>query len=256
MCGLDVGVQDSASLLDEIKNMQNTYVKKAKQRVQSVSATARICLLLGVCLPPPVALTRAVLLVAQSSGRGAGNLAEIAEDKGALDELKEKRAVATQKSEEKVAIAVQTYELIDNHIRRLDADIKMFGSKLKISGEFDDGTAQKRGRSEGQGGQAKKARKVSVHRCGACAGCTRADGWQSQDTQRGRGAAAAGATAVEAAAAATGTAVSAADRTCKCDFACRLTGRVVSVAVHGGIGGAGCGPERADVLFLQSSVVR
>ena len=56
--------------------------------------------------------------VACQAGRG-GNLAEIAEDKSALEEIKKKRDVAVQKADEKVNITTMLYNILDHHIRKL-----------------------------------------------------------------------------------------------------------------------------------------
>nr|CCA20127.1 AhpC/TSA family Redoxin putative [Albugo laibachii Nc14] len=52
--------------------------------------------------------------------------------------LKEREQNVIQKLDEKVAIAAQSYELVDHHIRRLDQDLEAFGALLKQNGEFED----------------------------------------------------------------------------------------------------------------------
>lgn len=65
----------------------------------------------------PAPALRLRLTLHLQRGGGAGNLAEIVEDKDALEEINKKREVAIQKADEKVAIAAQTYDLVDSHIR-------------------------------------------------------------------------------------------------------------------------------------------
>lgn len=52
--------------------------------------------------------------------------------------LKEREQNVIQKLDEKVAIAAQSYELVDHHIRRLDQDLEAFGALLKQNGEFEE----------------------------------------------------------------------------------------------------------------------
>lgn len=52
--------------------------------------------------------------------------------------------------DEKVQIAIQTYELVDKHIRRLDSDLARF------EGEIQDKTLNARGKSEEATGKNKR----------------------------------------------------------------------------------------------------
>lgn len=54
-----------------------------------------------------------------------------------MEEVKSKRHRATQKIDEKVAIAEQTLELVDSFIRKLDTDLAVFETMLRGSGEFE-----------------------------------------------------------------------------------------------------------------------
>eukprot|EP00753_Platysulcus_tardus_P017716 PLAT6467.1.p1 GENE.PLAT6467.1~~PLAT6467.1.p1 ORF type:complete len:290 (+),score=93.82 PLAT6467.1:85-870(+) len=54
--------------------------------------------------------------------------------------LEAKRKRAMEKIDEKVAIAGQTYDLVDNHVRRLDHDLRRFERVLREEGVFS-GTA-------------------------------------------------------------------------------------------------------------------
>lgn len=119
--------KDSQSLLQEIKSMQTDYIDKARKRVK-----------------------------AKAGGGAVGNLAEIAEDKTALEALKKKRATAHAQADEKVAIAKQTYELVDNYIRRLDDDLRSFETDLHDAGALEDEAVKRKHGS--QGGVPKKGR--------------------------------------------------------------------------------------------------
>lgn len=65
-------------------------------------------------------------------------MAALAEDKDQLDMLEEKRRLATQKADEKIDVATRTYDLVDSHIRKLDADLKAFEASLRAQGLFED----------------------------------------------------------------------------------------------------------------------
>lgn len=49
------------------------------------------------------------------------------------DEIKTRMTNAQQMSEEKVKLANDTYEMVDKHIRKLDADLARFEVDLKVS---------------------------------------------------------------------------------------------------------------------------
>ncbi len=60
------------------------------------------------------------------------------DDKEALEAIDKIRQKAMQKIEEKVSIAVQTYDLVDLHIQHLDADLTRFQEELRAANEFED----------------------------------------------------------------------------------------------------------------------
>lgn len=74
------------------------------------------------------------------------------------DEVKKEKIKAIQElfnkaktyGDEKVQIAIQTYELVDKHIRRLDSDLARF------EGEIQDKTINARGKSEETAGKNKR----------------------------------------------------------------------------------------------------
>ena len=43
---------------------------------------------------------------------------------------------AKENSDNKVDIAVHTYELVDKHIRKLDSDLARFESEMKVTGQI------------------------------------------------------------------------------------------------------------------------
>eukprot|EP01102_Stenamoeba_stenopodia_P005921 TRINITY_DN1662_c0_g1_i1.p1 TRINITY_DN1662_c0_g1~~TRINITY_DN1662_c0_g1_i1.p1 ORF type:complete len:215 (-),score=36.79 TRINITY_DN1662_c0_g1_i1:51-695(-) len=48
-----------------------------------------------------------------------------------IDEIREAFKTSLEYSDEKVALAVQTYEMVDKHIRRLDTDLRKFEAELE-----------------------------------------------------------------------------------------------------------------------------
>lgn len=133
--------QDSEQVIAEIKALQAAYISKARRRIrdkvrepthsQSLAradherhpkepALCHGCNAMnGLVLPRPFVLLYLFCSpVACQAGRG-GNLAEIAEDKSALEEIKKKRDVAVQKADEKVNITTMLYNILDHHIRKL-----------------------------------------------------------------------------------------------------------------------------------------
>lgn len=76
------------------------------------------------------------------------NLSE--EDKKAkLKQIQELFTKAKEYGDDKVQLAIQTYELVDKHIRRLDSDLARF------EGEIQDKTITARGKSEEAVGKSK-----------------------------------------------------------------------------------------------------
>lgn len=55
--------------------------------------------------------------------------APLAED--TVEDLREDFKTALEYSDEKVALAIQTYEMVDKHIRRLDTDLRKFEAELE-----------------------------------------------------------------------------------------------------------------------------
>lgn len=69
------------------------------------------------------------------------NLSE-EEKKSKLKQIQELFTKAKEYGDDKVQLAIQTYELVDKHIRRLDSDLARF------EGEIQDKTINSRGKSE------------------------------------------------------------------------------------------------------------
>lgn len=64
------------------------------------------------------------------------------EKKSKLKQIQELFTKAKEYGDDKVQLAIQTYELVDKHIRRLDSDLARF------EGEIQDKTGTARGKSE------------------------------------------------------------------------------------------------------------
>lgn len=64
------------------------------------------------------------------------------EKKARLKDIQELYTKAKEYGDDKVQLAIQTYELVDKHIRRLDSDLARF------EGEIQDKTVTSRGKSE------------------------------------------------------------------------------------------------------------
>ncbi|DAZ98548.1 TPA: hypothetical protein N0F65_007047 [Lagenidium giganteum] len=65
-------------------------------------------------------------------------LRALIESDAALEELRSKHQRAVQKLDEKIAIAAQSYDIVDHHIQRLDRALEEYAALLKQSGEFED----------------------------------------------------------------------------------------------------------------------
>lgn len=71
------------------------------------------------------------------------------EKKARLKQIQELFTKAKEFGDDKVQLAIQTYELVDKHIRRLDSDLARF------EGEIQDKTINSRGKSEEAVGKSK-----------------------------------------------------------------------------------------------------
>ncbi|EGZ14125.1 hypothetical protein PHYSODRAFT_511954 [Phytophthora sojae] len=112
--------KSSYPLLDELKESQKAYLTGARQKVLERCA---------------------------DSTKGEPTEQELRELIGADDEiakLQEKHALVVQKLDEKVAIAAQSYDIVDHHIRRLDRDLENYASLLKNSGEYQEDSRPQR----------------------------------------------------------------------------------------------------------------
>lgn len=86
--------------------------------------------------------------VMKSSINVKENLSE-EEKKSKLKNIQELFTKAKEYGDDKVQLAIQTYELVDKHIRRLDSDLARF------EGEIQDKTINSRGKSEEAVGKSK-----------------------------------------------------------------------------------------------------
>ncbi|TYZ62147.1 hypothetical protein PybrP1_009618 [[Pythium] brassicae (nom. inval.)] len=65
----------------------------------------------------------------------------------ALERLHTTHQRVVQKLDEKIAIAAQSYDVVDHHIRRLDQDLEAYAALLRQSGEFEEDKAPKKHKS-------------------------------------------------------------------------------------------------------------
>lgn len=77
-------------------------------------------------------------------------LRALVETDAALEMLREKHQRVVQKLDEKIAIAAQSYDLVDHHIRRLDQDLDAYAALLKQAGEFEEDKVYKKAKKAAQ----------------------------------------------------------------------------------------------------------
>ena len=65
---------------------------------------------------------------------------QMVEASKALEEIRKIERSCSDKAQEKVAIAMQTYDAVDRHINRLDNKLRQFEGELRSQGEFKDDT--------------------------------------------------------------------------------------------------------------------
>jgi predicted transcriptional regulator len=78
------------------------------------------------------------------------------EKKGKLKLIQELFTKAKEYGDDKVQLAIQTYELVDKHIRRLDSDLARF------EGEIQDKTINSRGKSEEAVGKSEESLELKL----------------------------------------------------------------------------------------------
>ncbi|OQR86876.1 hypothetical protein ACHHYP_20438 [Achlya hypogyna] len=115
-------------ILDELRESQSEYLRDARERVRARCADAS--------LPEPTEEELRALV--EQENRDEIPPDEAPAENALLASLKAKRHLVIQKMDEKVAIASQSYDLIDHHIRRLDNDLANYTALLKANGEYED----------------------------------------------------------------------------------------------------------------------
>ncbi|OQS03360.1 trafficking protein particle complex subunit [Thraustotheca clavata] len=120
----------TSGILDELRECQAEYLREARERVR-VRCT-------DTSLPEPTEEELRALVEQENVVD-----VDIPPDgevvvTSLLSNLKSKRHLVIQKMDEKVAIASQSYDLIDHHIRRLDNDLANYTALLKSNGEYED----------------------------------------------------------------------------------------------------------------------
>ncbi|KAF0730083.1 hypothetical protein LEN26_004021 [Aphanomyces euteiches] len=114
----------TSGLLDDLRESQSKYLKDARERIRKRCADTNA--------PEPTEEELRALV-------GEDNEDETnPSPDNPLAYLKSKRHLVIQKMDEKVAIASQSYDLIDHHIRRLDNDLANYTALLKANGEYED----------------------------------------------------------------------------------------------------------------------
>ncbi|CAH0475634.1 unnamed protein product [Peronospora belbahrii] len=71
-------------------------------------------------------------------------LQELIGAKEQVERLKMKHDLVVQKLDEKVAIAAQSYDIIDHHIRRLDRELESYAALLRANGEYQEDSRPQR----------------------------------------------------------------------------------------------------------------
>ncbi|TDH70129.1 hypothetical protein CCR75_003982 [Bremia lactucae] len=102
----------SYPLLEELMTAQKAYLTSARQKV------------LARCADP-------------TKGEATEQeLRELIKADAMVQQLRERHALVVQKLDEKIAIAAQSYDIVDHHIRRLDRDLESYSALLKANGEY------------------------------------------------------------------------------------------------------------------------
>ncbi|KAE8901946.1 hypothetical protein PF005_g26121 [Phytophthora fragariae] len=110
----------SYPLLEELKTTQKAYLTRARQKVLDRCADT-------------------------TKGEATEQeLRALIEADDAVKTLQDKHALVVQKLDEKIAIAAQSYDIVDHHIRRLDRDLESYASLLKASGEYQEDSRPQR----------------------------------------------------------------------------------------------------------------
>ena len=117
---LTFSAQASYSLIDELNTSHREYLVNARKKVIERCADK------------------------EKDEPTEEELRELVEAEDALKDRRSKRQRVIQKMDEKVAIASQSYDIIDHHIRRLDQDLEAYAALLKQNGEYEDDKALKK----------------------------------------------------------------------------------------------------------------
>lgn len=106
--------QTSYPLLDELKSAHREYLIAARKKVMERCADT------------------------ERGEPDEQELRELVEADATLEKLQAKHQRVVQKLDEKIAIAAQSYDIVDHHIRRLDQDLDAYAVLLKQNGEFEE----------------------------------------------------------------------------------------------------------------------
>ncbi|KDO24077.1 hypothetical protein SPRG_10864 [Saprolegnia parasitica CBS 223.65] len=119
-------------IMEELRESQSEYLRDARERVRVRCS--------DTSLPEPTEEELRALVeqeVAKDDPSAPPDEASPPPNP-LLASLKAKRHLVIQKMDEKVAIASQSYDLIDHHIRRLDNDLANYTALLQANGEYED----------------------------------------------------------------------------------------------------------------------
>jgi inhibitor of growth protein 4 len=122
-------------LLEELRESQSEYLRESRERIR------QRCL--DTSLPEPTEEELRALIEKENTedNNDPPDIESTERMNPLLARLKSKRHLVIQKMDEKVAIASQSYDLIDHHIRRLDSDLATYTGLLKANGEYEDDKA-------------------------------------------------------------------------------------------------------------------
>ncbi|OWZ24285.1 AhpC/TSA family Redoxin [Phytophthora megakarya] len=110
----------SYPLLEEFKTTQKSYLTSARQKVLARCADST------------------------KDEATEKELRELIKADQMVLTLQEQHALVVQKLDEKIAIAAQSYDIVDHHIRRLDRDLENYSALLKASGEYQEDSRPQR----------------------------------------------------------------------------------------------------------------
>jgi SGF29 tudor-like domain/Inhibitor of growth proteins N-terminal histone-binding len=114
-------------MTEELQTLRQTYIIEAEKKVLSLELERTLKGELGV----KVLGEREEVIIPTTE-----ELLSYIQNEGAIRRIRDLEESLSQLSEEKVAIAEQTYEIINSTVKRLDQDLVSLETHLKATGEF------------------------------------------------------------------------------------------------------------------------